>query len=78
VLLLMPLMVPAFSLLFPGSASPWIEAMPSYGIVQAMVGATAYGQGFAELAPHFATGAAWALVAFLLGGLALGRRVATL
>jgi ABC-2 type transport system permease protein len=78
VLLLLPLMIPAFSLLFPGTASPWVQAMPSYGIVQALVGATAYGQGFAELAGHFATGATWAALAFVLGGLALARKVATL
>jgi ABC-2 type transport system permease protein len=78
VLFLVPLMVPAFTLLFPGSASAWVQALPSYGIVQAMVGATSYGQGFADLAGHFATAALWTAAVFALGWLALSRKVATL
>jgi ABC-2 type transport system permease protein len=78
VLFLVPLMVPAFTLLFPGSASAWVQALPSYGIVQAMVGAASYGQGFAELAGHFATAALWTVAVFALGWLTLSRKVATL
>jgi ABC-2 type transport system permease protein len=74
VLFLLPLTIPAFSLLFPGSASTWVQAMPSYGIIQALVGASAYGQGFAELAGYLAGGAAWAAAALLVGGLALAGR----
>lgn len=78
VLFLVPLMVPAFTLLFPGSASAWVQALPSYGIVQAIVGAASYGQGFAELAGHFATAALWTVAVFALGWLTLSRKVATL
>jgi ABC-2 type transport system permease protein len=78
VLFLVPLMVPAFSLLFPGTASAWVQALPSYGIVQAMVGAASYGQGFAELSGHFLTATLWTVAVFALGWLALSRKVATL
>lgn len=76
-LFLIPLMVPAFSLLFPGSASGFVQALPSYGIVQALVGATTFGQGFGDLSGHFLTGTAWALAVLALGWLVLARRVAT-
>jgi ABC-2 type transport system permease protein len=75
-LFLIPLMVPAFSLLFPGSASGFVQALPSYGIVQALVGASTFGQGFGDLAGHFVTGTAWALGVLALGWLVLARRVA--
>jgi ABC-2 type transport system permease protein len=75
---LIPMMVPAFALIFPGSASGWVQALPSYGIVQAIVGATSYGLGFGDLAGHFASAAAWTAAIFALGWWALGRKAAAL
>lgn len=74
---LIPLMIPAIALLFPGSASVWVQALPSYGVLQALVGASSYGRGVVELAPHLASGAAWAVAVFALGWWALARKVAT-
>jgi ABC-2 type transport system permease protein len=73
---LIPLMVPAFGLLFPGSASAWVQVLPSYGVMQGLVGAASYGQGFTELAPHLLSAAAWAAAIFALGWWALSRKVA--
>jgi len=78
VLFLFPLMIPAFALLFPGTASVWVQVLPSYGIVQAMVGAVTYHQSFAELTGYFAGAALWVVVVFALGWLALKRKVASL
>jgi len=73
---LLPLIVPAVALLFPGSASPWVQVLPSYGLLEALVGAGSYGRGVVELAPYLASAAAWAAVAFALGWWALARKVA--
>ena len=75
-LFLLPLIIPAFALLFPGSASAWVQVLPSYGVLQALVGASSYGQGMLELAPHLAAAAAWAAAVFALGWWALARKVA--
>ncbi len=74
---LIPLMIPAVALLFPGSASSWVQALPSYGVLQALVGASSYGRGVVELAPHLASAAVWAAAVFALGWWALARKVAT-
>lgn len=78
VLFLFLLMIPAFALLFPGTASAWVQVLPSYGIVQALVGASLHGQGFVELAGYFASAALWVAVVFGLGWLALHRKVSAL
>ncbi len=77
VALMIPLTVPAFALLFPGSDSLWVRLLPSYGIVQAMVGAGTHGHGFGVLAGHLATGAAWAATVFAAGGFVLARKART-
>jgi ABC-2 type transport system permease protein len=74
-LFLIPMMVPAFALLFPGTASAWVQVLPSYGIIQAMVGASVYGQGFAELANYFAVAVLWVVALFTMGWLALQKKV---
>jgi len=74
---LIPLMIPAIALLFPGSASAWVQVLPSYGVLQALVGAASYGRGVVELAPYLVSAAAWAAAVFALGWWALARKVAT-
>jgi ABC-2 type transport system permease protein len=76
VLFLIPLMIPSIALLFPGSASPWVQALPSYGVLQALVGAASYGRGLGDLLPYLAHAALWAVVVFSLGWWALARKVA--
>lgn len=75
-LLLVPLTLPAFALLFPGSASGWLQALPSFGVLEAMYGASALGRGFDELGAPLATSAAWAFALLALGAFVLSRRVA--
>lgn len=78
VLFLIPLIIPSVAVLFPGTAAPWIQALPSWGLVDAIVGATAYGEGFPELVGPLLTLAAWCVVAFTAGLLVLKRRVVRL
>ena len=75
---LVPLMIPGMGALFPGSAAAWIKALPSYGLVEAILGVTAYGDGWAEAAPHLLALGAWSLLAFGAGSMILRRRVATI
>lgn len=74
----LPVMVPAFGAIFPGSAPTWIQVLPGHGLVQVMVGTTAYGDGWAEALPYLGMLAAWCVVIFALGVAFLRRRVARL
>lgn len=75
---LIPMIVPAFAVLFPGTPSAWIKVLPSYGVIQALVGVTAYGQGWADILPYLALAAAWSFALCAAGVFALGRRVRSL
>ena len=75
---LIPLCIPAFSVLFPGSAAPWIRVLPSYGLVQAIVGANFYGYGWTDSARYLVTPALWCVAFAAIGILVLRRRVRTL
>ncbi len=71
----LPVMIPAFGALFPGSVSTWIQVLPGHGLVQIMVGTTARGEGWTEAAPHLGALAGWCVVVFALGVAILQRRV---
>ncbi|MDH3306971.1 MAG: ABC transporter permease [Acidimicrobiia bacterium] len=77
-LFMIPMLIPAFGLLFPGSASLWIRAIPSYGLVETITGTTAYGEGWAEALPNLGLVAAWTVVAYIVGLGILRRKVQTL
>ncbi|MBN2168814.1 MAG: ABC transporter permease [Actinobacteria bacterium] len=75
---LIPMIVPAMAVLFPGAPNFWIKILPSYGAVQSIVGVTAYGDGWADSLPYILMGAGWSIV-FIAGGIfALRRKVAKL
>ncbi|MFZ0493939.1 MAG: ABC transporter permease [Acidimicrobiia bacterium] len=78
VALIVPMMIPAGAALFPGSAAPWIKVLPSYGMTQAIVRASAYGAGWAETAPYLLMTLAWCVGVFAVGVFALKRKVETL
>jgi ABC-2 type transport system permease protein len=75
---MIPLMIPAIAVLFPGTAAVWVKVLPSYGLVQTVVQASAYGAGWLEVMPHLATLLAWCLAAFAVGWIVLKRKVETL
>ena len=77
-LFMIPMLIPAFGLLFPGSASLWIRAIPSYGLVEAITGTTSYGEGWAEALPNLAMVLAWTVAAFIVGLGILRRKVQSL
>jgi ABC-2 type transport system permease protein len=75
-LFLIPLAVPAVAALFPGAAAGWIQALPTYGLVEVIIGAASYAQGFADVWPHLLALTAWCAVILAVGVAVLGRRVA--
>lgn len=73
-LFVVPLAVPAFAVLFPGTPDLWIRALPSHGLVRVLVGATGHGEGWAEAWPHLAALAGWCAATLAVGSVVLGRR----
>jgi len=77
-LFMIPLMIPAFAALFPGTASAWIRALPSYPLVRGLVNVATFGDGWAETLPELAMLLTWCIGLFALGWMVLKRRVQTL
>lgn len=75
---LIPMMIPAFSLLFPGSASSWVQAIPTYGLVQGIVDVTSYGAGWSDSLTNLGLVGAWTVVACVVGLGTLSRKVRSL
>ena len=75
---LIPMMVPAIASIFPGTASAWVRVIPSYGVVQGIIGVTAYEKGWAGLTPDLGLIIAWVIVIFSAGLYILKRKVETL
>ena len=72
---LLVLLVPAVAELLPGSAAAWVQALPSHGVVAAIVGASE-GLTWRELVVPFAVSAAWVLAAFAGATVVLSRKLA--
>ncbi len=77
-LFMIPMMIPAFGLLFPGSASVWIKAIPTYGLVEILTGTTSYGDGWAEAVPNLALLGGWTVIAYVAGLGILRKKVRSL
>jgi ABC-type multidrug transport system permease subunit len=75
---MVPLMIPAFGALFPGTPSLWIRALPSYPLVDGLVAVSTYGDGWADLMPQLTGLLAWCVALFALGWVVLKRKVQTL
>jgi len=77
-LFVLPLMIPAFSVLFPGTAAAWVQAMPSYPIIDTLNEAISYGAGWSDVAGSLVVALAWAVAVYVVGLLVLRRKVRTL
>jgi len=77
-LFMIPLAVPAFGVLFPGSPAAWIQALPTHGLVSVIVGVTTDGDGLRESVADLGLLLAWCVAAFAIGVQVLRRRVARL
>jgi len=77
-LFLIPLMIPAFAVLFPGSVASWVRVLPSYPIVKLLYDVTIHETMWADSMALLGIAALWALVIFAAGLFVLKRKVATL
>lgn len=73
-----PLMIPTFSVLFPGTAAAWVRAIPSYPIADLLVGVTIYDAGWLESSGSLAYALLWVAVLYGVGLFVLKRKVETL
>jgi ABC-2 type transport system permease protein len=76
--MIIPMFVPTFAALFPGSTSLWVQLMPSHGFVEAMVGLLGYGRSPAEVATPIALTLGWCVLLVGAALLLLRRRVQAL
>ena len=73
--ILLPLAVPAFAVLFPGTPGFWVMVLPSYGLVRAILDTSVNGLGWAESLPELGMLAAWCVAIAGLGIVVLRRRM---
>lgn len=78
ILLLLPLAIPGFAVLFPGTPAGWVQYLPSYGIVKAIMASTVEGTGWAGSTRSLLMLAGWCVVSAAAGLLVLRRRAVTL
>lgn len=77
-LFILPLMIPTFSVLFPGTAARWVQAMPSYPIIDTLNQVLTYGAGWSDVVGSLGAALLWVAVIFVVGLLVLRRRVRSL
>lgn len=77
-LVMIPLLIPALAALFPGTASAWVRALPSYPLVGGLIDVSTFGAGWGDVVPQLSALAAWCAVLFGLGWLVLRRKVESL
>jgi len=77
-LFIIPLMIPSFAVIFPGTAATWVSLLPSYPIVRLLYDITVYGSLWSDSLTYLAYAACWTLVLYGAGLLVLKRKVAAL
>jgi ABC-2 type transport system permease protein len=77
-LFVIPMIIPSFSVLFPGTASVWVQAIPTYPIIDVLVGSTTYGATWADSWAPLGYAAVWLVVLYGAGLFALKRKVESL
>lgn len=75
---MIPLIIPGFAALFPGTAAGWVQVLPSYGLVETIVRVTTESAGWAAVTPMLLILAAWCVVVTVAAASILNRRAATL
>lgn len=78
VLFTVPLMIPALSVFFPGTAALWVRFLPSYPIIDLIVSATIYDATLGASLGSLGYALLWVMVLFGLGLFVLRRKVETL
>ncbi len=73
-----PLAIPAFGVMFPGSTAPWVRIIPSYGIMQVLMDVTVYGMSWGDAWIYLTIAALWAAGLSAVGLTILKRKVVRL
>lgn len=73
-----PMIIPSFSVLFPGTTASWVKVIPTYPIIDVLVGAMNYGETWSDSWRSLIYAAAWLVVLFAAGLIALKRKVESL
>jgi len=73
-----PLLIPAFAVLIPGSTAPWVQVLPTYPLINSLIGATLYEQTLVDLAQPLLLATGWLIVIFGTGLVTLSRKVRSL
>ncbi len=76
--LTVPLILPAFSVLFPGSAALWVQAIPTFPVLDSLVNITLYDAGWADVWRSFGFALLWVAVLYGAGLFTLKRKVESL
>jgi len=76
--LLIPLAIPAVTALLPGATATWTKVLPTWGVIEVMVGVTSYGKSWPELWVPLGLAAVWCAVILVSGLAVLRRKVGTL
>ena len=77
-LVTVPLLIPAFAVMFPGTAATWVQAIPTYPIINTLFGAFNYGSTWSDVAGSLAYAALWLVILFGAGLFTLKRKVESL
>lgn len=77
-LFIIPLMIPSFAVLFPGSVASWVSMLPSYPIVRMLYDVTIYGALWADTASYMLYALLWVVLLYGLSLLVLKRKVTRL
>lgn len=73
-----PLLIPAFAILFPGSAATWVTFLPTWPLLDVIVGVTVYDAVLADVWPSMLMALAWGLALYAVGLVVLRRKVHSL
>ncbi len=73
-----PLILPAISVLWPGSAALWVQAIPTFPVLDALVNITIYEAAWADVWRSFGFAAVWVAVLYGAGLFTLKRKVESL
>lgn len=77
-LFIIPLMIPSFAVLFPGTVASWVSYLPSYPVVRLLYDITVYGAGWNEALGPMLYAAAWSVFIYGAGLVVLKRKVSVL
>ncbi|MFU8794918.1 MAG: ABC transporter permease [Dethiobacteria bacterium] len=77
-LFLVPLMIPSFAVLFPGSVAAWVKVLPSYPIVRLLYDVTVHNALWSDSVDSLIYALLWVVVIYGAGLFVLRRKVATL